>query len=908
MRLPLPLAVSLALATGIPSTPLDAQEPGARSPAARWQEFQAAHPGSWQVEWNHATGTPEAVFGRGIRACAGEVATLAAAREVAAGFLAEHTALLGLDGFVPVESIAQRVGEVWVMVFDLRWRELPVRGARADLRLRRSGAVALFGAIAPRIPAGFDGVPRIEAALARAIAHRDRGVALPAGVLAPAASRDRLVIWCDVDAPALAPVHLAFEVDVDGGHDGFVGRVWVDAIAGRVLHAVSDRHACGCVARLSAHAHEAAAAIEREHDEADATGDPAATTSSVSGVVRGWVNTGSDPAGGLSLVPLPRLHVRLASGSMPGIDFFTGEDGSFHVLTDSSDPTPTLEFHLAGNRIADVITAQGTELFWRLSFANNSSGHVVTFGSSGAGEIDRAQTTLYWHVDDVSTWAATHLGRSRIALIDSCTATVNDPSSCNAYYTANTLRFLSQGATCSNSAYQSVIRHEWGHALDDVYGGISTRDGISEGNADIVAMFRSGDPVIAPGFYRDGRSPSHLRTGLNTRHFPVVGTVHDMGELWMGCAWDMRARLIASLGATAGEDLALRIILGSIPGNAKKLTSAVREVFVLDDNDADLCNGTPHYAELSAACLARDIPHPVAPCLSAGLVIAYGPACPGSGGSTGLSGNAGASSVAAAPGLPSGKLAIPFRLLRPLPVSGVSILSRSLLPASSPATVTILDHDFGDDAPGSPVTPVGTIAVGTAEGWYATSFAGPPVMLAPMTPYYLVVDAPSGTIAAPVAASGDALDALVASASSGWSGPYPRAYAFRIATPPIPLPHLSTTSAPRAGHTLVMQMHSIPSLTPVVFWVGLSDTLWGPRPLPADLGPLGAPGCAVTASWDLPLVLLSSAVGTAQGSLLVPSDPGIVGLLLYLQGAVIDPAANGFGVTVTNALRIGIGG
>ena len=906
------LLVATTLVTTIAATqdPVDSRHP-IQSPRQAWAELQAAESGSWQVDWNPATGTPESIFGRGLRASAIPVLTLEAARQVTAQFIDSHRALLGLGSSQAVESIAQQVGEVWVMVFDQQWRDLPVRGGRVDVRLRTSGHVSLFGAIALPIPADFDAVPRIEAEQARAIAFADRRLPVPAPGLLAGAQRETLVVWGDIDRATPTPVRLAWEVEVGDVDSVFVGRVFVDAMNGAVLQAVSDRHACGCVAGVHRHGGTSTAPKTRPSgipDTANRSSDSA--YASVSGLVQGWVNTSSAPGAALTLVPMPRMRIVVASGAGAGINYYSAADGTFTVLTDPSDPTPVLEFYLAGNRIADVITAQGVELFHRIPTTNNSTGNVVTFGSSGASEIDRAQTTVYWHVDDVSTWAASELGRARIALIDTCNATVNYPASCNAFYTANTMRFLSASATCVNSAYKSVIEHEWGHALDDVYGGISTRDGLSEGNADIVAMFRSSDPVIGEGFYLSGHSPTYLRSGLNTRRFPVAGTVHDMGEVWMGCAWDMRTRLMASLGSVAGRERAEMLVLGSIAGNGRRLRTAVLDVFVLDDSDPDLCNGTPNYTDLAAACIARDIPYPEAPCPTPGLALPFGAACPGTGSSiVGLSGNADATVVSSSSSLPTGgTVGIQFVPMRPLPITGASFLSRSLLAGPVTVFVSILGHDFAEEGPGDVIAGPLAMTVGMTDGWYSGTFAAPIPPLAPMSPYYLVIDAPPGSIAAPIAASGAPFSAYLAGSASGWSGPYAEAFAFRLASPPIAVPHFSTANVPVAGGTLVMQMHSLPALVPGVFWVGLSDVVWAGRPLPFDLGPFGAAGCAVLASWDLPLVMLSSSVGSMQATLGVPSDPGIIGLVLYLQGAIIDVPANAFGVTVTNAVRIRVGG
>jgi len=51
-------------------------------------------------------------------------------------------------------------------------------------------------------------------------------------------------------------------------------------------------------------------------------------------------------------------------------------------------------------------------------------------------------------------------------------------------------------------------------------------------------------------------------------------------------------------------------VIGSIVANATNQANAVVQVFVADDDDGNLANGVPHYAELSAAAIAKGMPYP----------------------------------------------------------------------------------------------------------------------------------------------------------------------------------------------------------------------------------------------------------------------------------------------------------
>lgn len=96
-----------------------------------------------------------------------------------------------------------------------------------------------------------------------------------------------------------------------------------------------------------------------------------------------------------------------------------------------------------------------------------------------------------------------------------------------------------------------------------------------------------------------------------------------------------------------------------------------------------------------------------------------------------------------------------------------------------------------------------------------------------------------------------------------------------------------------------------PSLAAVQY--GLDATSYGGLTLPADLGFLGAPGCALRVAPALIDAGLASN-GTMSRSFLLPDDPQVIGVRLYTQFLVADPSANAFGFVYSNAMRTTIGG
>ena len=88
------------------------------------------------------------------------------------------------------------------------------------------------------------------------------------------------------------------------------------------------------------------------------------------------------------------------------------------------------------------------------------------------------------------------------------------------------------------------------------------------------------------------------------------GGVHQQGQTWMGFAWDLRENLRTRLGQ-AGIIIAERIVVTTLAADAKNQPNAVREVFIADDDDNNLNNGTRNYNDLEAAALKRKLPYPI---------------------------------------------------------------------------------------------------------------------------------------------------------------------------------------------------------------------------------------------------------------------------------------------------------
>ena len=563
-----------------------------------WSTFLADAQGEWRVEWCAATGTPKAIFGSGLPLADWRENTLAEARRHAHQLLRDRAELLGLGSSDFRETIGARMGRTWSFVFDQYFRGLPVIGGRADVRVHMLGRVSLFGSTAWQIPADFGTTPTIDGATALTLAWQALGQSPLANAQPAAVAAPRLVVWGDVHAATPGTFHLAWEcavsnVAADGS--GPVGRYYVDAQSGDVLHYTSDKHECdfaGCHAGPALPIAPGATGARR-------TAPPVLTTVTV----RGWTRTGNDALDPLVDVPLPGIQL-----DVPGIGTVTTDaNGQFQINIAAA--VTIAVGNLDGRHHAAITGADAPSGSY---VVNPGVATTITLLSAAASTNEAAHTTTSFWVDKTNEFSRSILGNTaQLATADGIAVTVNIANTCNAYYTGNSINFYAAGGSCSNTAFSTVVAHEWGHGLDDRYGGISQINGLSEGWGDIVGLYLVDSPILGSGFNTAGVG---IRNGNNTQQYPNGSGVHAQGQSWMGFAWNLRDRLATTLGnRPAAIALSNDIVISSIVADATTQPDALREVFVADDDDGNLTNGTPNSVDITWAADQHSIPVPGAP-------------------------------------------------------------------------------------------------------------------------------------------------------------------------------------------------------------------------------------------------------------------------------------------------------
>jgi hypothetical protein len=309
------------------------------------------------------------------------------------------------------------------------------------------------------------------------------------------------------------------------------------------------------------------------------------------GTVTGHIAIGGAPGGkGVATeTPLPRIEV-----SADGVVATTGADGTFSIdVTEGTIITAAL----AG-------LATGVSDQTGLATTADAPAAAVTDLLIGdpADPLAVANNTAYFFTDRILDFLIAN-GITDEALFNLATNT-NIADACNAFYTASSINFFQAGGVggfeCNNTAEATIVMHEYGHFVDDVFGGI-TEGGLSEGWGDLLACFITAEPAVGPDFFAGDDAP--LRTCDNDYKFPPGGNdeVHNLGQAWAGFGWHAREGLIEALGESDGDALARALFLPSLPSNAADIPAAVREVFLRDDDDGDITNLTPHWDILLAA-------------------------------------------------------------------------------------------------------------------------------------------------------------------------------------------------------------------------------------------------------------------------------------------------------------------
>jgi hypothetical protein len=179
-------------------------------------------------------------------------------------------------------------------------------------------------------------------------------------------------------------------------------------------------------------------------------------------------------------------------------------------------------------------------------------------------------------------------------------AVVERAENCNAYFDGVRIVFYSQGGGCASTGrIADVVYHEYAHGITySLYLPFDAPSDMHEAYSDYYGATLTNQSLIGVGFFGPGTS---LRNVDNTMRWPidVSGEPHHDGLILAGAFWDLRE----SLGAEI-TDYLYHFHRYGLP---MTYNEAFLETLILDDDDGNIFNGTPHFDAITSAFLNHGI-------------------------------------------------------------------------------------------------------------------------------------------------------------------------------------------------------------------------------------------------------------------------------------------------------------
>ena len=212
------------------------------------------------------------------------------------------------------------------------------------------------------------------------------------------------------------------------------------------------------------------------------------------------------------------------------------------------------------------------------------------YDSSYANE----ESNMFYHVNKVHDFFTKGSPFDITTMDYQMIATVEYGSELDAFYFNENIYFGKNG-TENYALMSDIIYHEYTHGVvDHVYTTELPYEGqtgaMDEAWADYFACTINNNPVMT-----EGMSEEHRRYLNNTFRYPDdwVGEVHDDSCILSGAMWDLRTML--------GSNLADSLIIRAMKIEPHSFTGFAEAVLTVDDDNADLSDGTPHFEQIKQA-------------------------------------------------------------------------------------------------------------------------------------------------------------------------------------------------------------------------------------------------------------------------------------------------------------------
>lgn len=328
----------------------------------------------------------------------------------------------------------------------------------------------------------------------------------------------------------------------------------------------------------------------------------------VTGTVTGNITNGvrADICDTEASFPLPYIGVSVGSNTV-----YANAAGQFATanlaVATKIEPKPALgRYFQLTTKTGTLISVTGqTKVTGTADFAFNPT----------PSESTTAQTNAYYHANIARDFVLTASpSYPTIPTQTTFAVNVNLAETCNAYYYNSSINFFKSGGGCNNSAFSGVVHHEYGHHVVQMGG--SGQGAYGEGFGDIMSLLINDDPELGVGFFTGSCASGGMRSADNTCVYSAMGCsscgseIHDCGQLLSGVVWDLREGMGDRYGSAEGlsmtADIAINQVLLHV-GQSDIGFDIRTDYTILDDDDADLSNGSPNSDLIDAACCAHQL-------------------------------------------------------------------------------------------------------------------------------------------------------------------------------------------------------------------------------------------------------------------------------------------------------------
>jgi hypothetical protein len=336
----------------------------------------------------------------------------------------------------------------------------------------------------------------------------------------------------------------------------------------------------------------------------------------VNGTVRAWATPGTLPdtaSNPPTLQDVAEMRVAIDGGA----SVYTSRDGLFMIEGAGGVPvdvgTGVGSAQGYGGLWVNVVPVSAAPLSQVLGVAPPGAAHFVL--NPAPMEQLTAQVNAFIHTTLVHNYMKDRApGFSGIDMPVRVNTGVS--GSCNASFSYLSLQMNLYNASewCPNTAYSSIIAHEYGHFIVNRLG--VGQGGFGEGYGDVTAMLLYDDEIVGRDFTGPGGMVRHPVAANVQYPCPTNQGIHYCGQILGGVWWRMRENLGNAFGSGPGLDHARDLHVGwsliTVGGTGNNFRNSAHpatalEVLALDDDDGNLANGTPNWVAICAAFDAHSI-------------------------------------------------------------------------------------------------------------------------------------------------------------------------------------------------------------------------------------------------------------------------------------------------------------